>query len=63
MSLEALAPKAEPATRHTPTVLLTAKVQGAARAAFASLPVEGVLVKPFGPMLLPAELFGLRGWC
>ena len=58
----ALAIKAEPATSHIPIVLLTAKVQAADRAAFASLPVEGVLVKPFDPMLLPAELSALLGW-
>lgn len=58
----AVALHADPATADIPVVLLTAKVQAADRAAFAELPVAGVLGKPFDPMLLPAELTALLGW-
>ncbi|HEV7196673.1 MAG TPA: response regulator [Pedococcus sp.] len=58
----ALALRADPATAGIPIVLLTAKVQAADRAAFAELPVRGVLGKPFDPMLLPAELSTMLGW-
>lgn len=58
----ALALRADPATADIPVVLLTAKVQAADRAAFAALPVKGVVGKPFDPMLLPAELSAILDW-
>ncbi|NYG06140.1 CheY-like chemotaxis protein [Phycicoccus badiiscoriae] len=58
----AVAMRADPATAGIPIVLLTAKIQAADRTAFAELPVNGVLGKPFDPMLLPAELAAILGW-
>ena len=54
--------RADPATAGIPIVLLTASVLAAERAALAALPVNGVLRKPFDPMLLPAELSTILGW-
>ncbi|GAB3878909.1 response regulator [Terrabacter terrigena] len=58
----AVALRADPATAGIPIVLLTAKVQSIRDGALAGLPVEGVLGKPFDPMLLPGELSAILGW-
>src|ERR1700727_3446464 len=51
-----------PATAKIPVLLLTAKVQGADQRRFADLGVEAVLVKPFDPLTLPAQLSRALGW-
>jgi CheY-like chemotaxis protein len=48
--------KADPATSHIPVVLLTAKVQTGLPGGWASLPVAGVIPKPFDPMTLSHEI-------
>ncbi|MGH8582876.1 MAG: response regulator [Gammaproteobacteria bacterium] len=52
----------EPATRHIPVILLTAKVQAADRRRFLDLGVQGVLAKPFDPMELSNQIAALLGW-
>ncbi len=52
----------DPTTRPIPVVFLTAKVQAADRRHYATLPVVGVLAKPFDPMELPAQVADLLGW-
>jgi CheY-like chemotaxis protein len=54
--------RAEPATQTVPVVLLTAMLQGDDRRAFATLPVAGVVDKPFDPMGLGSQVAGLLGW-
>ena len=53
---------ADPQTRDIPIVLLTAKVQQSEQRQWASLPVAGVLAKPFDPMRLADQVAGLVGW-
>ena len=53
---------ADPRTRDIPIVLLTAKVQQSEQRQWASLPVAGVLAKPFDPMLLADQVCALVGW-
>ena len=53
---------ADPATKHIPIVLLTAKVQPPEQRQWASLPVAGVLAKPFDPMRLAEQVAELVGW-
>lgn len=48
--------KADPTTSHIPVVLLTAKVQTGLRGGWGSLPVAGVIPKPFDPMTLSDEI-------
>lgn len=45
-----------PATAGTPVIFMTAKVQPAAVANYASLGAIGVIAKPFSPMALPDEI-------
>ena len=45
-----------PQTASTPAVFMTAKVQAAEMAHYASLGVIGVIAKPFNPMTLAKEL-------
>ncbi len=51
-----------PATAHIPVILLTAKVQSNDQRRFASLGVEAVLLKPFDPLTLSAEICSVLGW-
>jgi CheY-like chemotaxis protein len=51
-----------PETAHIPVLLLTAKVQASDKARFADLDVKAVLVKPFDPMTLSAQIAGVLGW-
>jgi CheY-like chemotaxis protein len=53
---------ADELTRDIPIVLLTAKVQQSEQRQWASLPVAGVLAKPFDPMQLAGQVAGLVGW-
>jgi CheY-like chemotaxis protein len=54
--------QANPATASIPVVLLTAKVQGADQRRFAGLGVAAVLVKPFDPLTLAAQISKVLGW-
>ncbi|HEX8973610.1 response regulator [Oryzihumus sp.] len=53
---------ADERTRGIPIVLLTAKVQQSEQRQWASLPVAGVLAKPFDPMRLAGQVAELVGW-
>jgi CheY-like chemotaxis protein len=48
--------KADPVTSHIPVILVTAKVQAGLAGGWGSLPVAGVIPKPFDPMTLSAEV-------
>lgn len=50
------------ATRRIPVILLTAKVQTSDRRQFADLGIQGVIAKPFDPMLLAEQVGALLGW-
>jgi len=54
--------RADPATRDIPVVFLTAKTQQADRARLAELGPAAILVKPFDPMKLPAEIAAALRW-
>ena len=54
--------RADPATRDIPVVFLTAKTQQAERARLAELGAAGILVKPFDPLKLPAEIASTLRW-
>lgn len=51
-----------PATAKIPVMLLTAKVQGPDQRRFADLGVEAVLLKPFDPLTLAAQMSQVLGW-
>ncbi|MGA7856674.1 MAG: response regulator [Terracidiphilus sp.] len=51
-----------PATAKIPVLFLTAKVQATDRRSFANLGVHAVLVKPFDPMTLSAQISAVLGW-
>jgi len=50
------------ATSGIPIVMLTAKVRGGELDRLSTLPVAGVLGKPFDPVALPGQLRELLGW-
>jgi len=50
------------ATSHIPIVLLTAKVQAARDGSLSHLPVAGILLKPFDPKRLAAQVADALGW-
>jgi CheY-like chemotaxis protein len=50
------------ATAGIPVLLLTAKVQGTDQRRFADLGVDAVLLKPFDPMTLSAQITTALGW-
>lgn len=54
--------RADPVTAAIPVVFLTAKVQAADHRRFATMPIAGVLAKPFDPMELPGQVAGVLGW-
>jgi CheY-like chemotaxis protein len=54
--------QADPAIRHIPVILLTAKLQPADRKRFAQLGVAGVLAKPFDPLELAAQVRDTLHW-
>jgi len=54
--------QADPAIRHIPVVLLTAKLQPADRKRFAELGVAGVLAKPFDPLELAGQVAKALHW-
>jgi CheY-like chemotaxis protein len=51
-----------PATAKIPVLLLTAKVQSSDQRRFADLGVDGVLFKPFDPLLLHCQIASTLGW-
>ena len=51
-----------PATRHIPVILLTAKVQAADQRRFAELGVAGIISKPFNPLTLTSKIAETLGW-
>jgi CheY-like chemotaxis protein len=53
--------QANPATRHIPVVLLTAKILDPIADRFAN-EVATVISKPFDPMRLPAQIANALGW-
>src|ERR1700730_17016230 len=53
--------QANPATRHIPVILLTAKILDPAVDPFA-LEVPSVISKPFDPMRLPGQIAAALGW-
>ncbi len=50
------------ATARIPIVLMTARADAADRERYASLPVCGVVGKPFGVARLASEVAGILGW-
>jgi CheY-like chemotaxis protein len=54
--------QADPAIRHIPVILLTAKLQPADRRRFAELGVAGVLAKPFDPLKLAGQVTEVLHW-
>ncbi len=54
--------QAEPATRHIPVLLLTARVQPSDRRRLGELGVKGLIAKPFDPKSLPSQLADALGW-
>lgn len=51
-----------PATRHIPVILLTAKVQLSDQRRFAELGVKAMIAKPFKPAKLANQLLEVLGW-
>jgi CheY-like chemotaxis protein len=51
-----------PATASIPVLLLTAKVQSTDQRRFADLGVQAVLLKPFDPLTLSAQIAEVLGW-
>lgn len=51
-----------PATRHIPVILLTARVQAADQQRFAELGVKATIAKPFKPAKLAEQLLEVLGW-
>jgi len=54
--------RANPATEHIPVIFLTAKVQPADRRSFRELGVQGLIAKPFDPLLLAGQIAQTLGW-
>jgi CheY-like chemotaxis protein len=54
-------PQANPATRHIPVILLTARILDPATDCFA-LEVVTIISKPFDPMRLPGQIADALGW-
>ena len=49
-------------TQTIPVILLTAKVQPSDQAQFKGLDISGLIVKPFDPMQLAAQISAALGW-
>lgn len=54
--------QANPATRHIPVILLTAKVRASDHHRFADLGVKATITKPFKPALLAKRLLEVLNW-
>lgn len=51
-----------PLTQSIPVILLTAKVQPNDQAQFKGLNIAGLIIKPFDPMQLAAQIAATLGW-
>jgi len=51
-----------PLTQAIPVILLTAKVRPGDRARFATMPVAGVITKPFDPVAICNQIATILGW-
>jgi CheY-like chemotaxis protein len=58
----ALALSENPLTADIPIILLTAMASAKGQQDLSTLPVVGVLGKPFDPMRLPATMASMLGW-
>ncbi|MBD2570185.1 response regulator [Anabaena lutea] len=54
--------QSNPATKHIPVILLTAKVQASDQRRFADLAVKAMIAKPFKPAQLAEQLLVALGW-
>jgi CheY-like chemotaxis protein len=54
--------QSDPAIRHIPVILLTAKLQPSDRKRFTELGVAGVLAKPFDPLKLAGQVTETLRW-
>lgn len=54
--------QAHPITQAIPVILLTAKVHPVDKTHFSQLRIAGVIIKPFDPMTLTAEVAGALNW-
>ena len=54
--------QSDPATKHIPVILLTAKVLSAEKRQFSDLGVSAIVSKPFDPMTLAAEVARALDW-
>jgi CheY-like chemotaxis protein len=54
--------RADETTRSIPVVFLTAKVQAADQRFLRELGAEGMIAKPFDPLLLADEISRVLGW-
>lgn len=54
--------QANPATKHIPVILLTAKVLSTDRHRWSDLGVTGIIAKPFDPMSLANQVADTLGW-
>ncbi len=54
--------KTSRSTAHIPVVLLTAKARLGERKRLSTLPVEGILIKPFDPLKLASQVADVLGW-
>lgn len=51
-----------PATRHIPVILLTAKVQASDRRRYADMGMTAAIAKPFNPLELADQVAEALGW-
>ena len=54
--------QANPATRHIPVILLTAKMQASDRRRYADMGMLAAIAKPFNPLELASQVAGALGW-
>lgn len=51
-----------PRTQNIPVILLTAKVQTTDQTQFTQLNLVGIIIKPFDPLTLAAQVADILGW-
>ena len=54
--------RANPATRHIPVILLTAKMQASDRRRYADMGMPHAIAKPFNPLELASQVAEALGW-
>lgn len=54
--------QANPATKATPVILLTAKIQAADRRRYAQMGIVTAIAKPFNPLELAGQIATALGW-